>query len=463
MKQLVIFKQKGNILIMFTIGLFALIGLSALALDGGHLLLNNNRLQNYADASALNAAKTLDENKGHDEARLAVVKMLRRNLAHNDAAEILAALDVTDSAVTTTSNQITPQLLVEFSLLPDPFISTTEANARFVRVQISDLNLSNFLANIFNFDKTISVTALAGPSTAITYCFNDLVPMMVCGTPKDEIPAGLDPDLFGFEVGNLEVMKMDSNPDSQIGPGNFQLIKFEGSNGADDIRDAMAGGNDGAGEMCFNTPSEDPDLVSDSEVPTETGNTVGPVAQGLNTRLGEYDGPMNQNRYLYPRDPNACQGKRIELDDFGTPYVEVDGVAVPIDTLDGDGNSLFYPEIYTHNNYVADNSLLSPSCTDNETGDWDADPSDTIAVPGRRIIRIVVGECTGDANGSNTVDFLGVGCFFLTQETAQKGNESYVVGEFIENCTGNGWPSGDAEANGPHTLVLYHVPGSSDS
>ena len=31
-------QQKGNILVMFTIGLFVLIGMSALALDGGHLL-----------------------------------------------------------------------------------------------------------------------------------------------------------------------------------------------------------------------------------------------------------------------------------------------------------------------------------------------------------------------------------------------------------------------------------------
>ena len=49
-------KQHGNILVVFTVALFALIGMASLALDGGHLLLNKGKLQNLVDAAALHAA-----------------------------------------------------------------------------------------------------------------------------------------------------------------------------------------------------------------------------------------------------------------------------------------------------------------------------------------------------------------------------------------------------------------------
>mgnify|MGYP005989974215 CR=1 FL=1 len=433
-------KQQGSIIVMFTIGLFVLIAMAALALDGGHLLLNKNRLQNYVDAAALSAAKTIDDGGDHAAAVTAAKTMMTINLSHLDAAEIANAIDLEDSS----------QFNVEFFLTPTDTTPSNLPAAEFVKVTASNLSLSNFLAQLFNFDKRVSATALAGASTAIEYCFNDLVPMMVCGTPSATVPAP-DDYMFGYTSGEMQVMKMDSSPDSQIGPGNFQLIRLGDAHGANEIRNAMAGGDDDNANICFSAGSDEPDVSTTSEVPTEPGNTVGPVAQGLNTRLGIYHGPMKKDSNLYPRDVNNCQGERVELDGDGQPFIK----GSPDDILFSDPE--FYNNIYTFTEY--DSDIGSGSCAlPNTAGNIDAS-----GAAGRRIIRVVVGDCSGEANGANNVEFLGVACFFLTQETTQKGNESYVFGEFIENCTGNGWPSGNTQGNGPHTLVLYHVPDSNDS
>src|SRR5690606_19982539 len=53
--------QRGSIMVVAVISLVALFGLAALALDGGHVLLNKTRLQNAVDAAALSAAKTLED------------------------------------------------------------------------------------------------------------------------------------------------------------------------------------------------------------------------------------------------------------------------------------------------------------------------------------------------------------------------------------------------------------------
>ncbi|WP_260679338.1 TadE/TadG family type IV pilus assembly protein [Thalassomonas sp. M1454] len=441
-------QQQGNILVMFTIGLFVLIAMSALALDGGHMLLNKSRLQNYVDASALNAAKVIDDGGNHAQARAAAIELFNINLAHSDAAEIANSFDISN-------------LVVSFYHSPEDTTpaAETDETAKFVKVVVSDIDLSNFLAQIMSFNKVVSASALAGASTAIQYCFNDIVPMMVCGTP----PPDPKPDnyTFGYDYGKLQIMKMDSNPDSQIGPGNFQLIRLGDSHGANEIREAMAGGNDPSANICFSSGSDDPDVDTTSEVPTEPGNTVGPVAQGLNTRFGEYHGPLNKDSHLYPRDPNACEGDRIELDDEGVAYMQDGGTIFP--SVDDESTPIdesleFYQRLYTHEEYESDNAPATQQCSV-DNGDWDS----TDAIAKRRIIRVVVGNCTEQDNGANSVEFLGVACFFLTQQTTQKGNESYVVGEFISNCTGNGWPSGNTTANGPHTLVLYHSQNSSDS
>lgn len=437
-------KQQGNILVMFTIGLFVLIAMAALAIDSGHLLLNKSRLQNITDAAALHAAKTVDSGGSHIDARAAVIEILVLNLAHRDNFEIRDALNL--SAVDTSATQVTAQINVDFSEKADPFIHSDDAQkARYVKVEIGNLNLNNFLADIMNFSKRIAAASLAGPSTAVVECPKELVPMLVCASDPSDIPVPGGSTMYGLPFNQLYAMKIGSNTDSPIGAGNFQLIRLGENSGAADIRAAMAGEAFDDGETCFS--SEGPDSL----ISTEPGNTVGPSAQGINTRLGSWQGPVNKNDH--PRDWNICQGPQVTLDENGAISTETQG------------NAYLYSQYQADTQAHLDTGQTRCSDLDNPALAVDGDIDSTAPnVNERRILNVVIGDCTGKNHGASDIPYLGLGCFFLTQDMDAGGQDAFLVGEFLYDCSVEGFPSGVAVNNpGPYTIVLYHVPESKDS
>lgn len=418
--------QSGNVLVLFVTSLLTLVVMASLALDGGHLLLNKGRLQNLVDAAALHAAKEIDQGATRAEASAAAINLLQLNLAHTDQSELSRAIDLGNA-----DDNSTAVLTIEYSEFPDPFaVADADIDAPYVKVSLNQLSLDNFLANVFSFNKRISATAMAGPSTAINNCFTNLVPMMVCGS-SSTAP-------FGLIHNSLYVMKIGSNTDSAIGAGNFQLIRLENNSGGADIRTAMAG-EENITQTCFSTGADN------ASVPTEPGNSVGPVAQGLNTRMGTWQGPVNSTDH--PRDENICQGVKIEINEDGSLEAGAEDIA------------------YRASSYSSDNASGLLSCLD-PAGELSINDITHLApaLPGRRIMNVVIGDCTGEANGANNIDFLGVGCFFLTQSVEHRGQESYVVGEFLYDCPGGGNASLEsADTPGPYKMVLFHVPNSKDS
>lgn len=440
--------QNGNVLIVFTVGLFALIAMASLALDGGHLLLNKGKLQNLVDAAALHAATEMDGGATHEQARTAAIEMIQLNIAHNDHLELANAIDLSNTD--NTVDQITTQLKVEFSQDADPFIIDSDESAKYVKISLSGLNLNNFLANIFNFNKQVSATALAGPSSDISNCYQDLVPMVVCA---DTTNANVDgANEYGLKEYSLNLMKIGSNSNSPIGPGNFQLLRLGSNSGAADIRAAMAG-ESGSGTTCFDTG------IGNQSVPTEPGNTVGPVAQGLNTRMGQWQGPVNSSDHL--RDTNICEGNTIALNSSGDD-LEADASSKSYTYAEYKADALDYTNT---GDYACDSTNPIPNNSSDIISEIDGDTQ--IASSNRRILQVVIAQCDGAANGANTLDFLDIGCFFLTQKVGHSGQTSYVVGEFINsggNCSDSGTPSITPVDNaGPYKIVLFHVPGSFDS
>lgn len=426
-RMLLINKQQGNILVMFTVGLFVLLAMAALAIDGGHLLLHKSRLQNLSDAAALYAAKTLDDGGSQSEARAAAIEVLRLNLAYRDNFEINEALDL--SAVDASTTQVTDAIRVDFSMRPDPFVSDSSADARYVKVDIRNLNLNNFLADVMNFSKQVSTAAVAGPSTRIVECPVDLVPMLVCA--NDPSPSAAP--LFGLELEKLYLMKIGSNNASPIGPGNFQLIRLGDNSGGDDIRDAMAGEAYSSDDNCAITND-------DGAVPTEPGNKVGPSGQGINTRLGSWHGPVNSSDH--PRDWNICQG----------PHISLDGGEIEADGVD---------KAYRYSQYLTDSGSCDAVSDGNVQGNIDSNAPHENE---RRVLNVVIGDCTDKHHGADDIPYLGLGCFFLTQEMTSGGQNAYIIGEFIKDCYAEGVPEGIAEDKpGPYKIVLYHVPESKDS
>lgn len=419
--------QSGAILILFTIGLFALIAVSALAIDSSHLLLNKSRLQNTVDASALSAAKVLQDGGSLFDARAAAVAIISRNLDFNQNFELRNGITTTSPDYNST--QVTENIAIEFSSGPDPFTPTLDEDNDFVRVRIENVDLGNFLAGIVGFNKNVRSSAVAGRSTHIP-CNRKLVPMMVCAVQVD------DPDNPGETIWGappaleLYVMKLSSQQNDTLGPGNFQLLDLGVSPSDTTLKEALAGGY--SGDVC---------VGQGDFVETKTGNNVGPVAAGLNMRLGiDTPGQGNLDETLYPPDINTCEGERIALQD--------DDSIAPADA----------DEAYRFTNYANMNDGAVNNC---DTGGIDH----TAEVGGgRREMEVVIGVCDGTTNGHNTLEVVDTGCFFLTQEVSHQGNLAYVIGEFAATCSGSGNASLDPLwESDSSTIVLYRDPDSPDS
>ena len=410
-------RQGGVVVIIVAFALAALIGMSGLALDGAHTMVSKTRLQNAVDASALSAAKTLDQTRGDTIlTEVEALAMFSDNASDLGNGEIRASYDANELNVG-----------VEFSNTLIPFVSGS-APALYVRVTATNLRLRSWLLPVMGVSETVvEASAIAGPSTTLGRICN-VAPMMVCAGPDpqlDPLAADYDP-FFGFAANQLEVLKA-GDPSSPMEQGNFQLIRLDGAAGAADTREALAGSYDAC-------------VTTGEPIQTEPGNTVGPVAQGLNTRLNRYDGPMSGSEADYPPDVVITQPtSRLELADDG-------------DTILYEGAPVTYgADIpYGYSDYDADltNTLV---------------PKLANGVPGRRVIAMPVGVC-GDEAGQSEIPFATVLCFYLIQEVNQ-GNDPHVFGQFTPNgCAVTGTAGPDPITGpGPYLIQLYKDPDNVES
>lgn len=378
-------------------------------------MLSKTRLQNTVDAAALSAAKTLDETADTALAQAAALSMFADNAAGAGNLEL-------NNAYTSGALQVT----VEFSSTLNPFVPGS-GPAEYVRVRGLNFTLPVWFSRILGItDKRVAASAVAGPSPTINQACN-LMPMMVCGDPTQ--PG----NNWGYATGEPDVLKSSSNQGNfQVGPGNFQLIRLGDNTGGADVRVAMAGGYDAC-------------LASNDVIETEPGNTVGPVVQGLNTRFGSYAGPMNSSQSQYPPDVVTDQ---------------------PVPPLDYDPQT---DQIMQNGSPVTDSSQITYGygdyAADVTAGNYDYQPSPAgIGRYQRREATIAIGDCSGTTNGQGQVPLLGFGCFFLLQEASQQGNESWVFGEFLDDCRTGGTPGpAPTTVPGPYIIQLYRDYNSTDS
>nr|WP_298719065.1 pilus assembly protein TadG-related protein [uncultured Steroidobacter sp.] len=420
--------QQGAVVVLVAIAMGALILMAGLALDMGHAFLNKTRLQNTVDAAALAAAKRLDETEGNiTEATQEARDAFARNASSTGNRELSLAYG---------GGAGTLNVVVEFSETLPPFVAGAP-HGPYVRVRATGFVMPAWLVRVGGiFQKTVSATAVAGPrqlNAGSTVC--NLAPMMVCGNRNG-------PGMWGYEPNSAVVLK-NAAPGGQstVGPGNFQLIRLNGPGGSV-VLENMAGSYNAC-------------LAGGSTIETQPGGVTGPVAQGLNTRFGEYHGPVDIR--TYPPDV---------IVDAQSPAVE----AVPRDRRDltqgydvYQNNTPITPTnieslLYDYAQYQAD--LANPSIYDYQPL---TEPGGTGAY-GRRVLTVPVGDCSGTVDGFGSVPLLGFACFFLLQPVEQRGNESFVFGQFVEHCSVNGTPGPDPAAGfGPHIIQLYNDPGSNDS
>jgi hypothetical protein len=417
-------RQEGSVSVLMVFALAAMAMMAALALDGGHMLLNKTRLQNAVDAAALSGAKTLSQVTGGinsaSTTRTAALNTLRQNANATGNSELA-------TAVGGNANFAVVELA---SSVYGPFSYPGPADAKYVRVSVPSYNLTGFFwnfAQVFGSGglgtKAVAAIATAGPSPT-SPC--DLAPLLVCGDPTKYNPgAGM---FWGFQFGDLQALKTgsDKSTEDDIGPGNYQLLDF--GSGGKDISDDMAGG----GEVCHN--------VGD-EVKTAPGNKVGPTSQGLNTRFGIYDGSISASKY--PPDL-VTKASTPAITDDGTTGPKYDGQTVTSNKgdLTAGGNA-----ILDYNDWRASVA----SCVAGTGGDCKSN-----GVFERRMLKIVVGDCTGKNTGTTLIRVLGFGCYFVVQPMDKGGKNSEIFGQFVKECEGDNvaGPSPSTDS-GPQIIQLY--------
>lgn len=401
-------QQQGIVAVLVAIGLLALLAMAGLAIDTGHLVLNKSRLQSTVDAAALAAAKTLDETGSEAQASAAANQVFTVNADRLRGA--------TGAAVT-----------IQYSSALSPFVPGSSP-ANYVRVRANNLSWRAGFVRALGFGTLATgASAVAGPSAPIgAPC--DLFPVAVCAV------TGTSGPYWGYEPypnATVTLLKLASSAaGTTFGPGNFQLIRVGGT-GSNVLRHNMAGGaacvEPGSGGMV--------------EVDPEPGNVTGPVAQGMNTRFGLYEGPLRGGASTYPPDFVTSPSPQ-------TPFSSPDGETVRYNNQPASGITA---EMYSYADYEADYAAEPPNYTNSE------------GRPRRRVITVPIVDCSNPVSGTSAnLPVKGFGSFFLLQPAVQQGNNSWIFGEFLGEGSASGTP-GPTGGYGVYKIVLHNDPYSDDS
>ncbi len=426
--------QNGITLVLISLILLILIGMGAFAIDLNHQVLNKARLQNAVDSAALASAVVAD---AAEDANSAV-----------QLAEA-AAINALNSFVDSTGNRalsseegdgIGGEISITFSNTKEKgsFVSasvfTPDSDGDgdydvYVRVAVRNVNLTQYLSYIFGGNKNVSAVAVAGPSAAIQGTCN-ISPIGMCADPAESaksawgyIPTD-NPDYNAEEdrdSDTIYVLKPSNHDESGIGAGNYRLLDF--GEGKNTVRDLLAGDTD----ECL--------YVGDS-VDTETGKATGPVAQGLNTRFDKAGGTTDSGEEIKP--DKYLEESNVTYDNYKTEY-------------ENDTSNAFYYKDYLD----ALNSCENDGACDGQYYVEDG-------LKDRRVLSVPIVDCEElpKEDGKTSLIVKGIGCFFITQQVKQKGNESEIFGQFIEDCTVKNASTGvdPSSTTGPHKIQLYKDP-----
>ncbi len=400
-------RERGATLVLAVIGMLALIAMAGLALDTSHVLLNKSRLQSALDAAALAAAKKLD---------LTSSTVLASGEASANFTANLAPFGELQRANVT--------LTTQFSATLNPF--TPGAAGPYVRTSVTGFITQMSLVSVLGINSmNVAGSAVAGPSPPLVTACN-IVPVFVCA----DATAGTAP-LFNFSVGQVLGLNLSAGSASTIGPGNYGLLSL-GGNGGSIVRGNLAG--DYANCASVN-----------STVPTQPGVQVGPVSQGINTRFNQYSAGLSSTQY--PPDPINSAAHQTSLSQNANGDI-LQGTT-DITTITPAANQAA-SLTFNYGNYTG---MTSASY----------DTAVPPAMAQRRVLAVPLGDCTGLANGRNTVDVKGFACVFLLQAVGQGAGNNTIYAQITSGCDADGSPGVGVGAVGPHRIELYKSAGSTDS
>lgn len=281
----------GAILAMSVVLLIFVLGTGGLILDFARVWNAQSELQAFADHAALTAAGELDGNAGAIARANAALDQLVEDRQHyaNEPVRLdstsLTARFLRDLPADDRDNNLAP------------FLTTNDAQARFVHVQLDPYTVSTVFADILltvsgnaGVDIGVGATAVAG----FTQYLCDITPLMFCTTGPDYEPIPgrqinmvsgnfWGPGTFGF-------LDLNFDPNGPCGNPNT---------GADYYRCAV--GVTQSITQCFERRGVD----------IRPGRMVGAASAGFNTRFDQYRTSLQseRNNPLFAPAPNVIKGE----------------------------------------------------------------------------------------------------------------------------------------------------------
>ncbi|MGZ8162558.1 MAG: TadE/TadG family type IV pilus assembly protein [Methylobacter sp.] len=437
-------KAKGSVLVLTALSLIVLMGMAGLAIDLSHAYTNKTRLQNAIDATALSAVRTLyDDTKTISEAESAGKATFDLFLNSTDNNTNKPNKELIDNGVS--SADITfyysDTLKKEWSGWITPWTGTQKP--KFLTASYND-NTDTFstwfmsVLNLNNFTLSAIATAAAHP---IESCNNWPVMMCTSGSPLDTDckfnPDGTDNgdvngQCFGYPMYSKVCIKQGSGAntecDSLLG-GHFMLVSLPGyPPGNDVIRELLAG----LPVAC----------LGGNTINNQTGNAVGPVSQGINTRFS-WANAANLDNNIYPPD-HVTMNLPVTNSEITSP-----GSSSPLfpATLTPTTSGFKQYEFINSNQTSYTGGIYSTS----------SEPVNSRR-DNRRIVSVPVADCsTGDPGSSGSYDKLGYACMFLNKPAEGTGLTQSIFAEIIGDCSGEG-KFNDQVQTDSFDFVLYQSP-----
>lgn len=250
-------RQRGIVLLVYMVGMLAVVGMAGFALDLGLAMLTKTRLQNALDAAALDGAKTLFASSGSMSQAEAAAK-----------ASFAANIAGTEPAVAFSSSL--------------PF-SAGLVNPRYVQVTVATWPVNTYLSRVMGLADSYSLagSAMAGPQALSGPLCG--APLGICAAQ----PGSADTNCangdgcFGLGVGEMTLH------DDAIAAGNYGLLDMGSGAGPNGVANGMAGG----GSLCMN-------VGQSQNVQPGMANTI---INATNSRFGSARGAFNDPD-TYPPD-----------------------------------------------------------------------------------------------------------------------------------------------------------------
>jgi Flp pilus assembly protein TadG len=365
--------ERGSVLAVSAFGMLTFLLAVGLCVDFGHFYVVNAELQNAADASSLAGASALNSSPGGI------------TQATDRAVAVMNNFEFDRTGVTINREDVT------FAVnLDGPYVSEEDAlsmakNIRFVNVQIPDKTVGVTFSAISLGSNTIDLSqkAIAGMSQPPNV-FCDWIPLSV-----------IDDDVNPMMPGQTYTIR--GGPQSQIEPGNRQVLAVLGRGGSDARLNLALGIHECAEPGSTYTKD------------TKPGVNAGTVRQGLNTRFGDYESGLSPEDA--PPDSNVKENITWEQYRNATP---------------GSSN-------------------------------WQ-DPSAGTGVPNRRVVLIPLVRMSEFDNGRDTVQFYKFAAFFLkTRVDSGSGGDiqAEYIGERLVYGSGGYNPSGGPVAPELALPIIY--------